>query len=237
MTTSAPRQRCGLAGGRRVVDPGAFELLAPFDRELLVLGAGRDQQALGRDGFPAFDLEDRIPVVEGEANDGRRDREGRPELVGLNHGAVRELGARQSRRESEVVLDAHARARLSPGGRALEHDGRESLRRAVDRGGEPARPASDDDEIVDRVLERPLDADLFGELLVGRVAQEQAAAPGDDGSVGRCQAEVLQHLVDRGIGLEVDEREEHPVAREEVADAGRVLGIARSDDLETRESG
>jgi hypothetical protein len=68
----------------------------------------------------------------------------RAELLGLDLGALGELGAGDARREAEVVLDPRRRARLAAGGDALQRDRGQTLRRAVDARGEPGRPGSDD---------------------------------------------------------------------------------------------
>ena len=58
----------------------------------------------------------------------------------------------------------------------------------------------------------------------------------DDRRVGLGDAEVLEELVDVGIGLEVDPGEEHQVLGQEVADAERVGRVARADHAQAREA-
>ena len=60
----------------------------------------------------------------------------------------------------------------------------QSLRGAVDRRGQPRRPGADHDQVVDRLLQRPAQAERLRQLAVRGVAQQQLAAPGDHGRVG-----------------------------------------------------
>ena len=57
----------------------------------------------------------------------------------------------------------------------------------------------------------------------------------DDRRFGFRDAEVLEELIDVGIGLEVGPGEEHQVLGQEVPDAERVGRIAGADDAEARE--
>ena len=51
------------------------------------------------------------------------------------------------------------------------------LRGAVDRRGQPRRPGPDHDQVVDRLLQRPAQAERLRQLAVRGVAQEQLVGP------------------------------------------------------------
>ena len=74
------------------------------------------------------------------------------------------------------------------GRRALQHDRAQPLRGPVDGRGQPRRPGPDHDQVVDRLLQRPAEAERLGQLAVRGVAQEQLAAPGDHRRVGLASA-------------------------------------------------
>ena len=56
-TDVGSRAQLRLVGRRGVVDAAALEALAPFDFEPAVVGAGRDQQALGDERLAAVECE------------------------------------------------------------------------------------------------------------------------------------------------------------------------------------
>src|SRR5882672_2621113 len=68
----------------------------------------------------------------------------RTEFLRLNEGASRKRLAGYAGRESEIVLDAGARACLPAIGTRIEHDDGEPFRGGIDRGCEARRAAADD---------------------------------------------------------------------------------------------
>ena len=72
----------------------------------------------------------------------------RAEPAGLLQRPAGELLARYPRREAEVVLDPGRRAGLAAGRLALDHDGSQALRRAVDGCRQAGRPGADDHGVV-----------------------------------------------------------------------------------------
>jgi hypothetical protein len=111
-----------------------------------------------------------------------------------------------------------------------------ALRGAVDRRGEPTRAAADDREVVDVVVERLADPERSGELGVRRILEDQLAAPGDDRRLVGLHAETVEQVRHVRILLEVEERVEDAVAREEVADAERIVPVPRADHARAGES-
>src|SRR5205807_375589 len=77
------------------------------------------------------------------------------ELARLGGRAADEFGAADARGEAEVVLDPARRSRLPADGGALEYQGLETLRGAVDGRGEPGGPAADDHQIYLLALFEP----------------------------------------------------------------------------------
>ena len=88
----------------------------------------------------------------------------------------------------------------------VERDGVEPFRRAVDRGGQPGRPAADDDEVEHVARHRAeREPEVLGELARRRVAQH-AGRRDHDGRVRRPEAHVGEQHVDVVVVLEVDPR-------------------------------
>ena len=98
------------------------------------------------------------------------------EPPGLRHGAMGEVGAGEALREPEVVLDRRTLARLTARGLTLDHHGLQSLRRAVDRGGEPGRAGADDAQVVEGLLGAGAQAERGGEVEGG--GRTQGLVPG-----------------------------------------------------------
>ena len=89
--------------------------------------------------------------------DGPRDEYLRAESSCLLERAARELVARYSGREAEIVLDPRRGSRLSPRGVPFDDHDPEPLGRAVYRGRQPGRTGADDEDVVVRVLWLGLD--------------------------------------------------------------------------------
>src|SRR4030095_14169090 len=105
-------------------------------------------------------------------------------------------------REAEVVLDARGCARLAAEGAAIEHQGREALRRGVDRRGEPRRARADDRHVVDlRRVDRRHEAEATREVDLAGVAQEAAVRAYDDGQLMRRDLEALEQRTGTGVDV------------------------------------
>jgi hypothetical protein len=97
--------------------------------------------------------------------------------------AVREVGAGEALGEAEVVLDRRALPGLAAGGVAFDDDGREPLGRGVHRRREPGRTATDDAEVVERLLRARAQAEGVGDLDGRGRAERGAVGEGDHGQV------------------------------------------------------
>ena len=84
---------------------------------------------------------------------GRRDQL-RSEAGCLGNRSPCQVGATDTLRKAEVVLDARTRPGLAARCFSLEQHGRQAFGGAVHRGGESGGPAADDGEIVERRLRR-----------------------------------------------------------------------------------
>src|SRR5207249_9457757 len=110
---------------------------------------------------------------------------------------------------------------------AVQYECPQPFRRAIHRGREPGGTRSDHDQVVQRLLHRPADADPVRQFAVRRVAQEQHAAAGDHRRIGLADAETLEQKVHVRIRLHVRPGEQHAVFGQEVTHAegvGRVAG-------------
>ena len=218
-----------------VVHARALELLEPRDRQPAVLHAGRDQDR-ARPQLLAVVQPDRVVVgTLLERRRAGRDRELGAELLGLQDGAVGQLGAGDAGREAEIVLDARRRPGLAAGGERVQRERVESLRRAVHRRREAGGAGADDDQVADLVLRaRERQPEELRELDVARVAQHLAPAPDDHRGLLGGDAELAQQRLGVRVLLEVDPVVWQAVARGELADPARVGRVARADDAKAR---
>ena len=101
---------------------------------------------------------------------------------------VGELAAADALGEAGEVVEALSDAGLAADAAALDDQRVDALARGVQRRGEPRGAAADDDQIVEALAGRCLQAQLGGELGVGRLDQHGAVAEEDgrDDVAGRC---------------------------------------------------
>ena len=135
-------------------------------------------------------------------------------------GARGEVVTRDAAGEAEVVLDARRGARLSPGRLALDEQGAQALRGAVDGRSQARRPATHDHEVVGVVERLDLEPDLHGELGRRRTREDAAVRQQHDRAVGGHGESILE--VGTGgdpLLVGIGPLEAHLIAREEVAQA------------------
>ncbi len=119
-----------------------------------------------------------------------RDQHLGAELLRLGVGAPRQLLPGDARRKPEVVLDPRARPGLSARRVRFEHQHVQPFRRAVHRRREPGRSGADDDEVADvGLIDRVVEAEALGDLLVGRIAEHELAAADQHRHIGRRRRE------------------------------------------------
>src|SRR5262249_55523743 len=132
----------------RVVDADAFELGELGYVELSVLGAGRDDERARAHRLAVRELDVDQRRLARDADRAARDRELRPELLGLGEGAHPELLAGDAGGKAKIVFDPRARRGLPAGRAGLEDEHAQTLRGAVHRCREAARTGAADDEVV-----------------------------------------------------------------------------------------
>ena len=124
--------------------------------------------------------------------------------------------------EAEVVLDPRALPGLPAGRVALHHQRPQPLRRAVDRGGQPGRAATEDHEVVEGKLRRRCAGRSARRSRSGRAAPEprrpRTRAPAGGPRPGRAAAISAARL---GVG-DVEPAVGDAVAGEEVAGGVRL---------------
>ena len=161
----------------------------------------------------------------------------RAELLRLRVRARRQVLPGDAGRKAEVVLDLRARAGLSPRRVRLQHQHVEAFRRAVHGRRETRGSGADDDHVADLCrVDRLVEAEAVGDLLIGRVPEHHLAATDQHGHVRDGDVEPIQQLLDAGIAVEVDVRVRVAVARQELLDAERARGMARPDEHDVAES-
>ncbi len=120
-------------------------------------------------------------------------------------------------------------ARLAAGSNTIQDRGSQPFGRAVNGGRQSRGPGAHHQQIVNRILQRLMDADLIRQFLIRRVAQQQHVRAGHNRRIGLRHAELLEHLIHLRVGLQIHPGEEHAVLGEKIAHAKRVRRITRPD--------
>src|SRR5271167_694216 len=108
-------------------------------------------------------LEDAVWTLSAELHHFLRGDNLHSKALRLHHRAPRQVRATQARRESQVVLDARAKAGLSAGGLAIDHHRLQSLRGAIHRSCQPAWTSSDNSEVIELGFSPGPQANLLGQ--------------------------------------------------------------------------
>ena len=150
--TCSPAHDDCLAARGAVVDPTTGQLLDARHLEAPVLDPRRHHHGVGPNLAPV--AEAARPATSRAPRSGDRPRREhlRAETLGLRGRPAGEVGAREPHRETQVVLDPRALARLPARRLALDQHRPQALRCAVHRGGQPGRAAADDHQVVERHL-------------------------------------------------------------------------------------
>ena len=128
-----------------------------------------------------------------------------PELLRLNEGATGELLPGNPQRETEIVFDSGTRSGLPARRIPLENLDTQALRGSINRGGQPAGPGSDDDQIAHlSLIDFVVQPEAGGRFGIGRIAQGLVAAADQDRNVRDGNREMLENRMDRGIGLDIE---------------------------------
>ena len=146
------------------------------------------------------------------------------EFLGLQNGAVCEVGTGNTGREAEVVLDLRGCAGLSSRRGRVDHDGGQPFRRCVHGRSQSRRTATDDHQVVDPLRERPSDSDEVGQCPSRGIPQQRLRSEDDHRRVGLGEPEALQQCAYLRVMIHIDPGERHLVPGKEVTDAE---GIAR----------
>ena len=170
----------GLDGRGPVPDAAALELLEAGD------GRPPVASAAGHDGGPGFHAAT-VRQLEGEGS--RRAIEPHdlvgndhlgPELLRLHEGAAGQRLAGNALRESEKVLDAGARPRLSADCPRVEDDHRQAFGCGIYRGGEAGGPGADDGDVVGSIgMIDAQHAEAAGQLDLGGIVQNRSIGTHD----------------------------------------------------------
>jgi hypothetical protein len=112
-----------LGGRRGVEDAHPFELLQPVERQPAVASAHRHDDGPGLNAGSVIEVEHMMAFALRQRNCLTRSNQLRPELLGLNRGASRQLLTRDARRKPQVVLDPGRRTGLAPDGQPVNDKG------------------------------------------------------------------------------------------------------------------
>ena len=216
---------------RSVIHARALELCQVGDGQPAVLGPAGDDHRARRHARSLVQLDAVRFAVTSQVLGVVPDHHLGSELFRLRECAGRQLLAGDPGGEAEVVLDAGARARLTPGGGGLEHENVESLRRAVHRGRESGRSRADDHQVAQLgAIDRIVEAQAGGELLIGRIPQHIGATTDGHGDVGHADREAIEQVLDARVAVQVEVGVGMAVAGEELLDPEGPGTVHRSDE-------
>src|SRR5664279_2990073 len=116
-----PLTQLGLHEGRAVIDTESLEPHQVWNGWLIVLGAGSDDNGLGRELLPVVEFDLVWLAAADEADRSVSDHHFRAKLLGLVQRSRCQFMARNARWKSQVVLDLGTRSRLSTGSARLNH--------------------------------------------------------------------------------------------------------------------
>ncbi len=153
-----------LGQGRAIVDARSAELVGTRHVQLAVVDSGRDQADMAGHLLAVGHPDDLVLVVAADGGDPLGEELGFQSL-GLDKGAVGELGSADTLREAEVVLNPRARPSLAAYRLALDDKGRQTLGGGVDSGGETGWAGADDNYVVELLLRLARHAELRGEVV------------------------------------------------------------------------
>ncbi len=125
-----------------------------------------------------------------------------------------------------------------PAGRVrFEHQDIEAFRGAIDCRREPRRSRADDDEVSHLCgIDRLVQGEAVGDLLIGGVAEHGLAAADQVGHLGDGNMEAIEEVLDALVVVEIDEGVREPVSREKFLDAQRAGVVVRADQDDVAES-
>ena len=225
----------GLRGS--IVDAQAVEALTLGYVKLAIRCPRGNQDAAGRHGPVAFNVDDRQIAVQVQGADLGRRRELRPEFLGLQHGTAHQVGPRDAGGETQVVLNLGGCAGLAARPGAVKDERPEPFRSAIHGGRQPGRPGADDDQVIAVLVERALEAHLFGQLRERGIAQQGPVAVGDNRQVFFRDAEIGQQLADAAVDLNLHPSMRNLVAGQKLAELKRTQRIMRTDHAQALEAG
>ena len=149
------------------------------------------------------------------------------------------LGVREPRqrltansgRETEVILDPRAGARLPARRSRFDHQHIEPFRRSVYGRCQPRRTGSDDDDIAQMCLiDRLIEAETIGDLPIGRISENGAAPTNQNRQVVSAELEPIKQILNARITIGVDRCVRMCVAGEKLLDPQRVGAVTRANE-------
>ena len=159
------------------------------------------------------------------------------ELLRLRERAPHQRLPRDAGRKAEIVLDARAGAGLSSKRERFQHQDREALGRAVDRGREPGRTRADDGHVVRFGAEaRRHQAQRARQLLLRRILEHRAVRQDRERKLARLRRRSARAARGVPILIGIDHAEGNPVAFEEVRQPRHVRGLERPDEHRASEA-
>lgn len=131
--------------GSGVVDAPAFEVAQALHRKASIARTAGSDHSSSRHGRAIGQVDDQVAGFFAQSDSRAGSAQLGTELFGLYQAPPDEVATRDTRWETEVVLDPRARARLTTGGDHVHAQGPQALRSTVDRGCQASWASADDD--------------------------------------------------------------------------------------------
>ena len=213
-----------------VIDANPFELRQVRQRESSVSSTrGNDDAArLHRRSVVQFDGIRRTLTLERARRPGNRDVS--PELLRLNERAARQILSADAKGKTKIVLDPGARPGLPSGRIALDDQNLKPFGRAVNSGGQPARPRPDHNQVVyDVFIDSLIEPEAFGSSCVAGVSEHQLAAADQHRDLGDEDPKLIENSLRIGIRVQIDIGVRMAVPGKKLPQTQGIAGMAGSD--------
>src|SRR5580704_15776161 len=213
-----------------VVHTGALQLINAFRLQTPPLHASRNHQRMTRKLASIPELHDSVWALYAHAHSFLRQNL-HAESLSLHNRAPRQITSAQPARKAQIILDSRAHSGLSTGRLALNQDGGQSFRRAIDRGGQSCGTSAKYREIVEVGLRARSQANLLGNFGGCSLQQPRSVRKQDHGQTSGFFSQGLQQLLDLRIAggdLDIDPLIRNMITRKKIAQLVRGRRPARA---------
>ena len=202
---------------RAIIDSAPFIGFDALDRQALILRAARDDRG-ARAQFASVGQSQAIGIAVALDRGGpHRRHEPCAEFLCLHRRPPRQLVARNAGREAQVIFDLRRSSCLPARRQRIDRDHVEAFRRRINRRGEAARPAADNNDVGGRTVGEQIEPEPCGELLGRRLDQHVGRAQYHDRQLRRVDPALGKQMRGNRPLVGVEPAVRHPMLLQQVA--------------------